>query len=105
MSKQFVSIPIKDIRKTTSDCAVITLDIPADKKADFAYKQGQYLTFKALVNGEDLRRSYSLCSSPLDGEWQIAVKKIEDGRFSTFANEQLRKGDFLEVLPPDGKFF
>ncbi|MEO1434220.1 MAG: 2Fe-2S iron-sulfur cluster-binding protein, partial [Bacteroidota bacterium] len=90
---------------TTSDCSVITLDVPIDQQADFAYKQGQYLTFKASINGEDLRRSYSLCSSPLDGEWQIAVKQIEDGRFSTYANEQLRKGDILEVLPPDGKFF
>lgn len=105
MSKAFVSIPVKQIKKTTSNCSVITLAIPEERKEAFAYKQGQYLTFKAVINGEDVRRSYSLCSSPLDDEWQVAVKKIENGRFSTYANDQLRKGDFLEVMPPEGRFF
>ncbi|MEM1219847.1 MAG: 2Fe-2S iron-sulfur cluster-binding protein, partial [Bacteroidota bacterium] len=71
----------------------------------FSYKQGQYLTLRADINGEDVRRSYSLCSGPLEQEWKVAVKKVEDGRFSTYANEVLQEGDILEVMPPAGRFF
>ena len=104
MSK-FHSISIANIEKTTADCSVISFDIPNDLKEVFAYKQGQYLTFKANINGEEVRRSYSLCSSPLDNKWSVAVKKIEDGRFSTFANDVLKVGDTLETMPPNGRFF
>ncbi len=104
MSK-FHSIPVANIEKTTADCSVISFDIPSDLKKAFAYKQGQYLTFKANINGEEVRRSYSLCSSPLDNKWSVAVKKIEDGRFSTFANDILKVGDTLETMPPNGRFF
>jgi ring-1,2-phenylacetyl-CoA epoxidase subunit PaaE len=57
------------------------------------------------LNGEEVRRSYSVCSSPLDNELRVAVKKVEQGMFSTYANEQLKKGDTLDVMPPLGKFF
>lgn len=102
---QFHTISIENIEKTTSDCSVISFDIPKDLKETFAYKQGQYLTLKADIKGEEVRRSYSLCSSLLDNEWSVAVKKIENGKFSTFANEVLEKGDKLEVMPPNGSFF
>ena len=105
MAQQFYPITLKDIRKTTSDCSVLTFDIPDNLKEIFSYKQGQYLTFKANINGEEVRRSYSLCSCPLDGEWQVAVKKIEDGRFSTYANDVLKPGAVLELMPPNGNFF
>jgi len=105
MSTKFHKIKVKDIRKTTKDCSVVTFDIPKELREEFNYKQGQHLTLKAMVNGEDLRRSYSLCSSPLDETWQVAVKKIEDGRFSTFVNETLKSGDELEVMAPNGRFF
>lgn len=101
----FHSLKVKDIVKTTTDCSVITFDVDEKLIEDFAYKQGQYLTLKAQINGEEVRRSYSLCSSPLDGEWRVAVKKIEDGKFSTFANEVLQVGDTLDVMPPAGKFY
>ena len=104
MSK-FHSLKVKAIEKTTADCAVITFDLDEKLLKDFAYTQGQYLTMKANINGEEVRRSYSLCSSPLDNEWKVAVKKIEDGKFSTFANDVLKQGDVLEVMPPNGKFF
>lgn len=104
MSK-FHLLKIKEIEKTTADCSVITFDVDESLIEDFAYKQGQYLTLKADINGEEVRRSYSLCSSPIDQEWKVAVKKIEDGRFSTFANEVLQQGDTLEVMPPNGKFY
>ncbi|MEM9986856.1 MAG: 1,2-phenylacetyl-CoA epoxidase subunit PaaE [Bacteroidota bacterium] len=105
MMESFVPIEIKAKDMTTADCSVLSFDIPAEERARFAFQHGQYLTLKAKVNGEDLRRSYSLCSSPLDGEWKVAVKKIEDGRFSTFVNDELAVGDKLEVLPPNGRFF
>lgn len=105
MAQQFYPITLKDIRKTTSDCSVLSFNITEDLKETFKYKQGQYLTLKAEINGEEVRRSYSLCSSPLDGEWQVAVKKIEDGRFSTYANDVLKAGDVVDLMPPNGNFF
>ncbi len=105
MAQAFYPIKVKSIRKTTDECSVVAFEIPENLKETFQYIQGQYLTLKANVNGEELRRSYSLCSSPLDKEWKVAVKKIEDGRFSTFANEVLKEGDTLEIMPPNGKFY
>ena len=105
MATRFYSIPIKRLEKTTASCTLISFDVKEEWKTDFAFTQGQYLTLKAVINGEEVRRSYSLCSSPLDGEWQVAVKKIEDGKFSSFANDVLKEGDVLEVMPPNGRFF
>ena len=105
MSQQFYPIQVSELFKTTPDCSVVTFGIPAELKDTFAYKQGQYLTLKTEINGEEVRRSYSLCSSPIDGEWKVAVKKIEDGRFSSFVNDELKVGDTLEVMPPNGRFF
>jgi ring-1,2-phenylacetyl-CoA epoxidase subunit PaaE len=105
MSQQFYPIQVSEIFKTTADCSVVTFEISDELKETFAYKQGQYLTLKAVINGEEVRRSYSLCSSPIDNQWQVAVKKIEDGRFSTFVNDVLKVGDIIEVMPPNGRFF
>ena len=104
-SKHFHKLRVKSIRKTTADCAIISLDIPEDLRELFDYKHGQYLTFEKEINGEDIRRSYSLCSSPNDNEWEIGVKQVPGGRFSTFANSELKEGDYLEVMPPNGSFF
>jgi len=105
MATQFYPIQVKSIEKTTSECSLISFDVTEVLKSTFNFKQGQYLTLKTNINEEEVRRSYSLCSSPLDQEWQVAVKKIEGGRFSTFANEKLKVGDTLEVMPPAGRFF
>jgi len=105
MAKAFHKIKVKDIQKTTADCAVVSFEIPKELEDEFQYYAGQYLTLRAEVNGEDLRRSYSLCSCPLDQEWQVAVKKIEDGRFSGFVNDQLKVGDELQVMAPNGRFY
>jgi ring-1,2-phenylacetyl-CoA epoxidase subunit PaaE len=104
MSK-FHSIQVADIYKETKDCSVITFDIPENLKSDFSYNSGQHLTLRTTINGQEVRRSYSLCSSPTQNTWQVAVKKIDSGLFSTFVNDQLKKGDFLEVMPPNGTFF
>nr|WP_132705718.1 2Fe-2S iron-sulfur cluster-binding protein [Winogradskyella wandonensis] len=100
----FYIIRIKDIYKETDDTSVITFDIPDTLYSTFAFKQGQHLTLKADINGEDVRRSYSLCSCPSDNIWQVAVKQIPGGKFSTFVNEKLKSGDTLELMPPSGVF-
>jgi len=105
MSDKFHKIKVSKIEKSTPDCSIISFDIPQELQGQFAFKQGQYLTLQTQINGEAVRRSYSLCSSPLDNEWKVGIKKIEDGKFSTFANDILKAGDELEVMPPNGKFF
>jgi len=101
---KFHTLEVKDIYKDTEDCSVIDFTVPEELKSVFKYKAGQYLTLRTNINDEDLRRSYSLCSSPLDEEWKVAVKQIPEGKFSTFVNETLKKGDTLEVMKPMGRF-
>lgn len=100
----FHKLRVKDIYKETSDCSVITFEVPEHLQADFEYTSGQHLTLKAMIHDEDVRRSYSLCSSPIDKEWQVAVKQIPGGVFSTYVNEHLQQGAVLEVMAPSGKF-
>ena len=104
MSK-FHSIKVEDIYKETKDCSVISFEIPVDLQNEFQYKQGQHLTLKSSIDGKEERRSYSLCSSPTENKWKVAVKKINGGLFSTFVNDKLKKGDFLDLMAPNGEFF
>jgi ring-1,2-phenylacetyl-CoA epoxidase subunit PaaE len=102
---KFYPLKVAELTKETSDCTSIAFDVPQALRDTFTYKQGQYLTLRTDINGEDIRRSYSLCSSPLDKKWRVAVKQLEGGRFSTFANQELQAGDTLDVMPPMGNFF
>lgn len=101
---QFHRIRIKTIYKETSDCSVVEFDVPEQLKKQFHFRQGQHLTLRAVINGEDVRRSYSLCSSPIEGTWKVAVKLIPGGKFSTFVNESLKTNDQLDVMAPSGTF-
>lgn len=101
---KFHNIQVQDIYKVTKDCSVVTFKIPDELGSEFQYNQGQHLTLRTLIDGEDIRRSYSLCSSPIENKWQVAIKKIPGGLFSTFVNETLKKGDSLEIMAPSGKF-
>ncbi len=101
----FYKLLVKDIYKTTSDCSVVSFEMPDFLLPHFQFKQGQYLTLKAMIDGESVQRSYSLCSSPNDGEWKVAIKEIPTGLFSTYANQTLKQGDILEAMPPNGKFY
>ena len=101
---QFYNLKIKDIYKETDDCSVLTIDVPDALKNEFSFHQGQHLTLKADINGEDVRRSYSLCSSPMEDKWQVAVKQILGGKFSTYVNESLDVGQNIEVMAPSGTF-
>ena len=101
----FHPLQVKKVEKETDDCVSIEFAVPAELKETFQFTQGQNLTIKKLFNGEELRRNYSICSSPFDNKLKVAVKKVEGGVFSTWANESLKAGDVLEVLPPTGKFY
>lgn len=102
---KFHALRIKKITRPTDESVAITFDIPEELTDTFKFTQGQHLTLKKDINGEDTRRSYSICSCPIDEEVTVAIKKLEGGRFSTYANEQLQAGDILDVMPPHGKFY
>lgn len=107
MSQELYDLKVREIIRETEDCVSVSLEIPKDLKGIFSYKQGQYLTFEKTFeySTEALRRSYSLCSAPTEGNWKVAVKEVFDGRFSNFINKELKVGDTLRVLPPAGRFF
>ncbi len=99
---RFHPLEVTDIHKTIRDAVVLTLR-PSDRDA-FAFTQGQYLTFRHNFDGEELRRSYSICAGLDDGVLQVGIKRVEGGAFSTFANTELKVGDTLEAMPPMGNF-
>lgn len=97
----FKTVKVKDIRKETDDTVSIAFDV---NKNEFNYKSGQYITIQKDINGEDVRRSYSLCSAPFESDFRIAVKKIEQGKMSTFLTENLKAGDDLNIMLSAGNF-
>ena len=99
---RFHELEVTDIKKTIRDAVVVTLK-PADAAA-FAFTQGQYLTFRRDFDGEELRRSYSICAGLDDGILQVGIKRVDGGAFSTWANEDLKIGDRIEAMPPMGRF-
>lgn len=101
---QFHSLSIKSIDKVTAQSVAITLNIPENLKDVFSFKAGQYITLKATIKGVEVRRDYSICSSKNSGEVTVAVKAVEGGTFSVFANSQLKAGDTIEVSAPNGRF-
>lgn len=102
---RFHKLEVTDVHQETADCIVVSFAIPPASREDFRFIHGQYLTLKLQVDGQELRRSYSICSSPLDPEEiRIAVKKVPQGRASTMLVEQLQKGMFIEVMTPMGNF-
>jgi ring-1,2-phenylacetyl-CoA epoxidase subunit PaaE len=101
----FVQATVKNIIRETQDSVVVSLNVPSDKTDEFAYKQGQNLTFIREFDGEELRRSYSICSSVADKELRVGIKKVEGGIFSTWANQELSIGDSIDLLPPTGHFY
>src|SRR6185503_8340795 len=105
MSIHFHKLAIKEINKETADCVSVVFDIPDNLKETFRFKQGQSLTMRTTLKGEEVRRTYSICSTPWENKWRVAIKKVEGGLFSSLANDQLKKGDTLEVMPPVGKFY
>jgi ring-1,2-phenylacetyl-CoA epoxidase subunit PaaE len=101
---RFHKLTVADVRRETRDSVSIRLAVPEALQSAFAFTPGQYLTLRAKLDGEDIRRSYSICSGPDDGELRVGIKKVPGGAFSTFANENLKPGDSIEVMPPQGRF-
>ncbi|MEJ8817104.1 1,2-phenylacetyl-CoA epoxidase subunit PaaE [Lacibacter sp. H407] len=105
MSIHFHALKVKEVKKETSDCVSVLFDVPENLKEEFNFTQGQSLTMRATINGEEVRRTYSICSSPLEHQLKVAIKKVEGGLFSNFANEQLKMNDVMEVMTPIGRFY
>ena len=105
MSIHFHKLVVKEIKRETPECVSVLFEIPNEVKQEFDFKHGQSLTMRIFMNDDEIRRTYSICGSPLDNEWRVAIKKQEGGLFSTFANEKLKPRDVLEVMPPVGKFY
>lgn len=104
MAVHFHKLKVRDIIKETPDCVSLSFEIPEELAASFMFKEGQNVTIRKTIGGEELRRSYSICAAPYEKQLRVAVKKQAGGLFSQFANDELQDGDELEVLPPTGKF-
>ena len=104
MSKKFFTLTVKEVRPETSDAVTVFFSIPEDINSEFAYKAGQSLTLKFSLNGKEVRRAYSMCSSPLEHDIAVTVKKVKKGLVSTYINENLEVGQTVEVMQPDGRF-
>ena len=102
---QFHPLTIREVRAETADAVSLVFAVPPELRATFRYVQGQHLILRTVLDGEELRRSYSICSSVADDVLRVAIKRVAGGRFSNFANDRLRAGQRLDVLPPAGHFF
>lgn len=101
---QFYPLKVASVAKNTRDAVVVTFDVPDQLNSKFQFRPGQYLTLRTRMEGEELRRSYSICAAPGDGQLRVAIKRLNDGAFSTWANHELASGQTLDVMPPDGHF-
>jgi ring-1,2-phenylacetyl-CoA epoxidase subunit PaaE len=103
MSK-FHPLTVASVKHETRDAIAVTFDVPANLQDAFQYQQGQHLTLRAMIDGEDVRRSYSICSAVQDKRLRVAIKRVNGGLFSTWANECIRPGVTIDVMPPEGRF-
>lgn len=101
---RFLPLQVKGVRRETRDAVVVTLAPEAEDEETFHFIQGQYLTFRRQFEGEELRRSYSICAGRHEGVLRVGIKRVEGGCFSTWANEELKVGDIIEAMPPMGSF-
>lgn len=100
----FHSLTVAKVHQETRDTIVVTFDIPEAQRERFQFVQGQHLTLRAMLDGEELRRSYSICSGVDDGSLRVAIKRVSGGQFSTWANKSLKPGHVVDVMPPMGRF-
>lgn len=104
LTPRFHRLAVNDLRRESADAVSMTFTIPPDLTGDYSFTPGQYLTLRMTMDGEEVRRSYSICSGPDDGELRIAVKKVDGGAFSSWAADELKSGDQLDVMTPTGRF-
>ena len=102
---KFHTLKVEALTRPTEESVAVTFTIPDHLKEAFDFIQGQHITLKKDIQGEDVRRSYSICSCPIDEILTVVIKKIEGGKFSSYANDALKVGDEIEVMPPHGSFY
>ena len=100
----FYKLQIKEVKRETTNAVSIVFNVPAELKPTYQFTAGQYVNLKLTLDGKEIRRAYSICSSPESGELRIAIKSVKNGHFSKFANDNLKVGDLIEVGQPEGKF-
>ncbi|MEM8907240.1 MAG: ferredoxin--NADP reductase [Bacteroidota bacterium] len=105
MSTQFHSLTVSQVKQETADAVSLTFSIPSDLRETFDFIQGQYLTLRFQIKGQDVRRAYSMSSSPLDGRTTVTVKRVNKGLVSNYINNEVKTGDQIEVMPPQGRFY
>ena len=104
MDKHFHALKVAEIVSETAEANSIRFEIPPELRDAFAFKAGQHLTLKAIIDGEEVRRNYSLCTAPAEHDWMVTVKRIAGGVFSNWVGDNLKPGDTIEVMPPHGSF-
>jgi ring-1,2-phenylacetyl-CoA epoxidase subunit PaaE len=104
MAPRFHRLTISEIRRETPDAVSLAFSVPASLRDDYRYEPGQYLTVRATIDGEEVRRSYSICSGLDDDELRVVIKRLAGGAFSGWVREGLHAGDSLDVMTPDGRF-
>ena len=105
MSTLFHPLTVRSVQPDTAEAVVVCFDVPPELRQTFGFTQGQYLTLRTDIDGQDLRRSYSICAGVDDGELRVGVRKVRGGIFSNWINASLRPGDSLQVMAPQGRFF
>lgn len=105
MSALFHALKVRAIEPDTAEAVIVSFDVPPELRSVFGFTQGQYLTLRKQIDGQDLRRSYSICAGVDDGELRVGVRKVNGGVFSNWINSALQPGDFLQVMAPQGRFF
>ena len=101
---RFHSLTVCDVRRETADAVSLAFTVPAALRGAYHFLPGQFLTLRATIDGEDVRRSYSICSAPEDDDLRVVVKRLAGGAFSIWVNETVRTGHALSVMTPDGRF-
>ncbi len=102
---KFSPLKVKDIKRETADAVSVAFEVPITQQIAYQYKQGQYITLKMNIGGEELRRSYSICTSPYsEKELRVAIKEVKGGKVSSYINQKLKVGDVIEVMTPMGNF-
>jgi ring-1,2-phenylacetyl-CoA epoxidase subunit PaaE len=104
MAEHFHALRVAQIVPETAEASSIRFEIPPELRDRFSFRAGQHLTLRATINGEEVRRNYSLCTAPAEGDWMVTVKRIGSGLFSNWVGDKLKAGDTVEVMPPHGSF-
>ena len=104
MAEHFHALRVAEVVPETSEANSIRFEIPPELRERFTFKAGQHLTLRATLNGEEVRRNYSLCTAPDENDWLVTVKRIGGGLFSNWVGDNLKAGDTLDVMPPHGSF-